>query len=144
MNPAGKQHTDVRFVSADAQHHIYDGHRFTITSDDPRLLPSVDLLRLRDRIMAMMALKGGADVDDDVLSSSSGEDDAPRSVVGDEDFEVDLEDEVLEWSEGAGRELALLTAEADEMAWTSPVIQQPENMEDVWPPEGQPEDQGES
>ncbi|TKW57746.1 hypothetical protein CTA1_9177 [Colletotrichum tanaceti] len=61
--------------------------------------------------MAMMALKGGADIVDDVLSSSSGVDDAPRVVLGDGDFEVDLEDKVLEWSDRAGGELASLTAE---------------------------------
>ncbi|KAK2017558.1 hypothetical protein LZ32DRAFT_654594 [Colletotrichum eremochloae] len=81
-----------------------------VTSDDPNLLPSVELLRLRDRVMAMMTLKGGADVDDDVLSSSSGGDDAPRVLVGDGDFEVDLEDRILKWSERAGGELAPLTA----------------------------------
>ncbi|GKT92227.1 hypothetical protein Ct61P_10077 [Colletotrichum tofieldiae] len=151
MNPTGKltktakERTDVRFVSADTQHRIYDGHRLTITSDDPDLLPSVELLRLRDRVMAMMTLKGGADVDDDVLSSSSGGDDAPRVLVGDGDFEVDLEDKVLEWSERAGGELAPLTAEeADEMAWTSSVTQQPENVGDIFPSEGQPEDRGDS
>ncbi|GJC82245.1 hypothetical protein ColLi_05083 [Colletotrichum liriopes] len=152
MNPTGKltkttakERTDVRFVSADTQHRIYDGHRFTITSDDPDLLPSVELLRLRDRVMAMMMLKGGADVDDDVLSSSSGGDDAPRVLVGDGDFEVDMEAKVLEWSERAGGELAPLTAEeADEMAWTASVIQQPENVGDSFSSEGQPEDRGES
>ncbi|GKT65041.1 hypothetical protein ColTof3_12380 [Colletotrichum tofieldiae] len=151
MNPTGKltktakERTDVRFVSADTQHRIYDGHRLTITSDDPDLLPSVELLRLRDRVMAMMTLKGGADVDDDVLSSSSGGDDAPRVLVGDGDFEVDLEDKVLEWSERAGGELAPLTAEeADEMACTSSVTQQPENVGDIFPSEGQPEDRGDS
>ncbi|KAF5494653.1 Levansucrase [Colletotrichum siamense] len=140
-----KELTDICFVSADTQHRIYDGHRFSITSDEPDLLPSAELLRLRDRVMAMMTLKGGADVDDDVLSSSSGGDDAPRVLIGDGYFEGDLEDKVLEWNERAEGELAPLSVdEVDEMAWTSSVIQQPETVGDIFPPEGQPEDRGES
>ncbi|WDK15029.1 hypothetical protein CGRA01v4_06310 [Colletotrichum graminicola] len=68
--------------------------------------------------MAMMTPKGGADVYDDVLYSSSGGDDAPRVLVGDGDFEVDLEDKVLEWRERAEGELAPLTVkEAEDMVW---------------------------
>ncbi|KAJ3959411.1 hypothetical protein N0V92_003962 [Colletotrichum tropicale] len=136
---------EVCFISADTQNRINDGHRFTIASDDSNMLPSAELLKLRDRIMTMMTLKGGWDVDEDVLSSSSGRDDAPRIMFGDGDVEIDLKDKVLEWSERAGEELAPLTIdEANKMAWTSSVIQQPEDMGDVFPPEGQPEDRGHS
>lgn len=96
------QPVEVCFVSADTQYRINDGHRFTITSDEPNMLPSAELLKLRDRIMTMTTLKGGWDVDEDVLSSSSGGDDAPRVVFGDGDVEIDLKDKVLEWSERAG------------------------------------------
>ncbi|KAF4830187.1 hypothetical protein CGCTS75_v006288 [Colletotrichum tropicale] len=140
-----EQPVEVCFVSADTQYRINDGHRFTITSDDPNMLPSAELLKLRDRIMTMMTLKGGGGVDEDVLSSASGGDDAPRVLFGDGDVEIDLKDKVLEWSERAGEELAPLTIdEANEMAWTSSVIQQPEDVGDIFPPEGQPEDRGEN
>ncbi|KAF5492817.1 hypothetical protein CGCF413_v009433 [Colletotrichum fructicola] len=136
---------EVCFISADTQYRINDGHRFTIASDDSNMLPRAELLKLRDRIMTMMTLKGGWDIDEDVLSSSSGRDDAPRVMFGDGDVEIDLKDKVLEWSERAGEELAPLTIdEANKMAWTSSVMQQPVNMGDVFPPESQPEDQGES
>ncbi|KAF4850472.1 hypothetical protein CGCSCA4_v003837 [Colletotrichum siamense] len=136
---------EVCLISADTQYRINDGHRFTITSDDSNMLPSPELLKLRDRIMTMMTLNGGGDVDEDVLSSSSGGDDAPRVLFGDGDVEIDLKDKVLEWSERAGEELAPLTIdEANEMAWTSSAIQQSEDMGDIFPPESQPEDQGES
>ncbi|KAI8290837.1 hypothetical protein K4K56_006893 [Colletotrichum sp. SAR 10_98] len=140
-----EQPVEVCFVSVDTQYRINDGHRFTITSDDPNMLPSAELLKLRDRIMTMMSLKGGGDVDEDVLSSASDGDDAPRVLFGDGDVEIDLKDKVLEWSERAGEELAPLTIdEANEMAWTSSVIQQPEDVGDIFPHEGQPEDRGEN
>ncbi|KAI8252237.1 hypothetical protein K4K58_007993 [Colletotrichum sp. SAR11_239] len=136
---------EVSFVSADTQYRINDGHRFNITSDDSNMLPNAELLKLRDRIMTMMTLNGGGDVDEDVLSSSSGGDDAPRVLFGDGDVEIDLKDKVLEWSERAGEELAPLTIdEANKMAWTSSAIQQSEGMGEIFPPESQPEDQGES
>ncbi|KAJ0273523.1 hypothetical protein COL940_009805 [Colletotrichum noveboracense] len=89
---AAKKPVEVSFMSADTQYRINDGHLFTVTSDDPSLLPSAELLELRDRIMVMMTLKEGADADDDVLSSASGGDDAQRILFGDEDVEIDLED----------------------------------------------------
>lgn len=95
--------------------------------------------------MTMMTLNGGGDVDEDVLSSFSGGDDAPRVLFGDGDVDIDLKNKVLEWSERAGEELAPLTIdETNEMAWTSSAIQQSEDMGDIFPPESQPEDQGES
>ncbi|KAK2735664.1 hypothetical protein CKAH01_18951 [Colletotrichum kahawae] len=145
---AGKEakvRPQIKLISAVTQHEIRDGHPFTIKSSDPKLLPNADLLDLRNRVMAMVALKGGADVDDDVLSSTSGGDGARRVLVGDRDVEVDLEDKVLEWSGHAREELAPLTAnETDDMVWTSSVIQQPENVGDMFLPEGQQEDRGES
>ncbi|CAI0647741.1 unnamed protein product [Colletotrichum noveboracense] len=114
---AAKKPVEVSFMSADTQYRINDGHLFTVTSDDPSLLPSAELLELRDRIMVMMTLKEGADADDDVLSSA-----------------------ILGWSERVGQELASLTTEeVNEMTWTSSVIQQPEDVGDMFPPEGQPE-----
>ncbi|KAI8217952.1 hypothetical protein K4K53_008987 [Colletotrichum sp. SAR 10_77] len=121
---AARQPIEVSLISADTQYRIKDGHLFTVTSDDPNLLPSAELLKLRDRIMVMMALMEGADTDHHMLSSASGGDDAPRILFGDKDVEIDLEDKVLEWSERAGQEFAsLTTAEANEMAWTSSVMQ---------------------
>ncbi|KAH0434534.1 hypothetical protein CcaCcLH18_05277 [Colletotrichum camelliae] len=141
---AGKEakvRPQIKLISAVTQHEIRDGHPFTIKSSDPKLLPNADLLDLRNRVMAMVALKGGADVDDDVLSSTSGGDGARRVLVGDRDVEVDLEDKVLDWSGHAREELAQLTAnETDDMVWTSSVIQQPENVGDMFLPEGQQED----
>ncbi|KAI8160952.1 hypothetical protein K4K49_005779 [Colletotrichum sp. SAR 10_70] len=138
---AAKQPVEVSFMSADTQYRINDGHLFTATSDDPSLLPSAALLELRDRIMVMMTLKEDADADDDVLSSACGGDDAQRILFGDEDVEINLEDKVLGWSERVGQELASLTTEeVNEMTWTSSVIQQQEDMGDMFPPEGQPED----
>lgn len=136
---AAKKPVELRFVSANTQYQINHGHVFSVTSDDANLLPSAELLKLRDRIMVMMTLKGGVNVDEDVLSSSSGGDDAPRVPFGDGDVEVDLEDKVLEWGERAGQELASLTIEeANEMAWTSSVTHQPEDVGDIFSPEGQP------
>ncbi|EQB59549.1 hypothetical protein CGLO_00030 [Colletotrichum gloeosporioides Cg-14] len=137
-----KKAVEVSFMPADTQYRINDGHRFTVTSDDTNLLPSAELLKLRDRIMVMMTLKKGADADDDVMSRASGGDDVLRILLGDEDVENDLNDKVLEWSERAGQELASLTVEeANEMAWTSSVTQRSEDMGDIFPPEIQPEDQ---
>ncbi|KAI8239241.1 hypothetical protein K4K55_002087 [Colletotrichum sp. SAR 10_96] len=121
---AARQPIEVSLISADTQYRIKYRHLFTVISDDPNLLPSAELLKLRDRIMAMMALMEGADADHHILSSASGGDDAPRILFGDKDIEIDLEDKVLEWSERAGQEFAsLTTAEANEMVWTSSVMQ---------------------
>ncbi|KAF0317855.1 hypothetical protein GQ607_014879 [Colletotrichum asianum] len=130
--------SEIRFVSAQTQHRIRHGHRFTITSNDPKLLPSADLLDLRNRVMVMMALKGGAEVLDDVLSSASGDEDAPRVLVGAGDVEMDLDDKVLGWSEHAEEELALLTTEeANQMPWRPPVIEHPAETGDTVSPKSQ-------
>ncbi|KAI8299012.1 hypothetical protein K4K61_011036 [Colletotrichum sp. SAR11_59] len=130
--------SEIRFVSAQTQHRIRHGHRFTITSNDPKVLPSADLLDLRNRVMVMMALKGGAEVLDDVLSSASGDEDAPRVLVGAGDVEMDLDDKVLGWSEHAEEELALLTTEeANQMPWRPPVIEHPAETGDTVSPKNQ-------
>ncbi|KAJ5009646.1 hypothetical protein K4K57_008447 [Colletotrichum sp. SAR 10_99] len=93
---AARQPIEVSLISADTQYRIKYRHLFTVISDDPNLLPSAELLKLRDRIMAMMALMEGADADHHILSSASGGDDAPRILFGDKDVAIDLEDKVLE------------------------------------------------
>ncbi|KAJ0162759.1 hypothetical protein CTA2_4038 [Colletotrichum tanaceti] len=64
---------EIRVGSSVTQHTARDGYVFDITSEDPALLPSYDVLDLRYRIDLMAALVGAGEGSGDAVSSSTAE-----------------------------------------------------------------------
>ncbi|TQN67011.1 hypothetical protein CSHISOI_08442, partial [Colletotrichum shisoi] len=74
LEPLSNEHNvPIRIINLESQRYIKDGHRFKITSEDPELLPSEDLLRLQYNLCRMAALVGAAEPDDDAYSDSDSD-----------------------------------------------------------------------
>ncbi|WQF84753.1 hypothetical protein CDEST_09767 [Colletotrichum destructivum] len=72
---------EIRVGSSVTQHIFQDGYVFDITSEDPALLPSYDLLDLQYRIELMAALVGAGEGSDDARSNSTTEWEGDLSVA---------------------------------------------------------------
>ncbi|KAK6213815.1 hypothetical protein QIS74_09817 [Colletotrichum tabaci] len=64
---------EIRVGSSVTQHIVRDGYIFDVTSEDPAILPSYDVLDMQYRIELMAALIGAGEDSEDAISSSTTE-----------------------------------------------------------------------